>query len=982
MRPHHLRLTAFGPFAGTVEVDLDALAANGLFLLRGETGAGKTTLLDGLGFALYGRVPGVRNGAKRLRSDHAPEGLRTCVLLEVTLGGRRLRITRSPQQERRKSRGEGTTTEQAKVLLEELIGSGWTTLSTRIDETAAALDPLLGMSADQFFQVVLLPQGEFAQFLRADSEERGKLLAKLFGTARFGAVEQWLESRRRDTGRAVALTRSAVDVLAARVGQAAGVPVPECEPGPWADGLLAQARQLCTAKEQDVTARELDRAQARRAAEQAGALVSRQTRKRALLARSAALATAAPAMTGVQEELAGANRAAGLAGTLSEQARREADEADTESAQAQARAGLEGVGLPDGSATSVLQHEVQVGRERTGRLEALRDVALALQAERAVVHRSKQEAVEAERVLASCADRLATLPHGRRDLLEQAATAQAAAVALPERQAEQRLVTAQAADARARTLLYRQVRDLREQLLVARERRVSLKERAQEVRDARFEANVYELANLLVDGDPCLVCGATVHPDPSELQGERVGREQEEAAREAAEQAARHVADLDAQAASTQATLAGLEERLAGVDVEALPARADELIDQLASASALAARAPDVAGQLRALEVEQNRLEARRATATADAAAAGRRGQEAGDRADRASARLSDELDGVDDLDRALDLVSQRVEICEQVLASSEAVDRASREARHARQAAEAAVHAAGFPDARVAVAATRDDAWLRDAERRLRSCADEQAAVVAGLADPELEVPLDPPADLPAATADLTAADLGLAAALSAQATAAARVDALAELVPQLRVALRQLLPEEERASVVRRLADLCAGGGQNTLKMSLSSFVLAARLEEVAAEASSRLLRMTQGRYSLVHTDAASRGGTRSGLGLLARDTWTGQDRDTSTLSGGETFLASLALALGLSDVVSAEAGGARLEALFVDEGFGSLDEDTLDEVMDVLDGLREGGRVVGVVSHVAELHQRIPAQVYVRKTRTGSDVVLLGC
>ena len=162
----------------------------------------------------------------------------------------------------------------------------------------------------------------------------------------------------------------------------------------------------------------------------------------------------------------------------------------------------------------------------------------------------------------------------------------------------------------------------------------------------------------------------------------------------------------------------------------------------------------------------------------------------------------------------------------------------------------------------------------------------------------------------------------------------------------------------------------------------MSLSSFVLAARLEEVAAEASSRLLRMTQGRYSLVHTDAASRGGTRSGLGLLARDTWTGQDRDTSTLSGGETFLASLALALGLSDVVSAEAGGARLEALFVDEGFGSLDEDTLDEVMDVLDGLREGGRVVGVVSHVAELHQRIPAQVYVRKTRTGSDVVLLGC
>jgi exonuclease SbcC len=158
--------------------------------------------------------------------------------------------------------------------------------------------------------------------------------------------------------------------------------------------------------------------------------------------------------------------------------------------------------------------------------------------------------------------------------------------------------------------------------------------------------------------------------------------------------------------------------------------------------------------------------------------------------------------------------------------------------------------------------------------------------------------------------------------------------------------------------------------------------SYVLAARLEEVAAAASGRLLTMTQGRYSLIHTDGAARGGLRSGLGLLARDGWSGQDRDTATLSGGETFLASLALALGLADVVSAEAGGSRIGALFVDEGFGTLDEDTLDEVMDVLDGLREGGRVVGLVSHVSELRQRIPAQVEVTKTRAGSDVVLHGC
>jgi exonuclease SbcC len=158
----------------------------------------------------------------------------------------------------------------------------------------------------------------------------------------------------------------------------------------------------------------------------------------------------------------------------------------------------------------------------------------------------------------------------------------------------------------------------------------------------------------------------------------------------------------------------------------------------------------------------------------------------------------------------------------------------------------------------------------------------------------------------------------------------------------------------------------------------MTLSAFVLAARLEEVATAASERLLAMTSGRYSLIHTDAR-RGAGRSGLGLLACDTWTGVDRDTSTLSGGETFLASLALALGLADVVTAEAGGTRIEALFVDEGFGSLDEETLDEVMTVLDGLREGGRMVGIVSHVAELKQRIPAQIRVHKGRSGSHLTV---
>ena len=189
MRPHRLRVTAFGAFAGTEQVAFDDL--EGLFLLHGETGAGKTTLLDAIAFALYGRVPGERGAARRLRSDHASPRTATEVELEATIGGRRLRITRKPEQTRQKKSGTGVTTEPASVRLAELSASGpWESKSTRIGEVDAEIENLMGMSAAQFFQVVLLPQGEFARFLRADAKDKEALLQKLFGTDRFRKVEE------------------------------------------------------------------------------------------------------------------------------------------------------------------------------------------------------------------------------------------------------------------------------------------------------------------------------------------------------------------------------------------------------------------------------------------------------------------------------------------------------------------------------------------------------------------------------------------------------------------------------------------------------------------------------------------------------------------------------------------------------------------------------------------------------------------------
>ena len=1009
MRPHRLGLTAFGPFAGTVEVDLDALAGNGLFLLHGETGAGKTTLLDGLGFALYGTVPGERQKAKRLRSDHAPADLRTSVQLEVTLAGRRLRITRSPMQERRKTRGEGVTTEQAKVLLEEHVAGRWLTVSTRIDEAAAELDPLLGMSAEQFFQVVLLPQGEFAQFLRAKSDKRGELLEQLFGTARFGAVEDWLIGLRIATGRDVDAGREQLELLLARLDQAASVgePVPADgagpDPGPgddpvgWARSLLTEAGGRAAARRAGVERAELVRRDSRARNEAAEQLLSRQRRRAAAVHRSVALAGQAPGLAALGKELRAAGRAAALQTAFSDLTARTTAATTAATAEQVARAELPGAGVPGAGLAgagllgagahrdappALLRDRAQAFRERSGALDGLRGVADSLAEELAVVAAATEEAALAGATAARCAAQLDELPARLQRAQGAVDQARAAAVQFPATSAELARLKVAVADGQARAGARAERPTAAAALLAARERAVALQERAQQVREARFDAMVYELAATLVRGEPCFVCGSLEHPDPSEVQGERVGRDDEDLARGAADAAADEVSSLHAELAAIEATLAGLDARLLDVGPETLADRVVALAGELGGLSRLLDGGDAADRAWAELQATQADLERERAAAAAEQLAAQRRADEATVRAVRSRDRLAAELGGSVDLDAAIARVAAEVQACDDAAAAVEAADRARAELVRAELALRGATRAAGFADPQQARAAGRTSDWVEATEQQLRAHADELAGVTAQLADPDLDVPLEPPADVHGAQLALTAADEVLAAALELAATARERARAVGLLVPELTAALAALAPREERAASVRRLADLCTGAGQNTLKMSLSSFVLAARLEQVALAASSRLLRMSQGRYSLVHTDASSRGGARSGLGLLARDTWTGQDRETSTLSGGETFLASLALALGLADVVATEAGGGRIDALFVDEGFGTLDEDTLDEVMDVLDGLRDGGRVVGLVSHVAELRQRIPAQVHVRKGRNGSELRVLGC
>ena len=1013
MRPHRLRVTAFGAFGGTVEVSFEDLACSGLFLLHGETGAGKTTLLDAIGFALYGRVPGERGKARRLRSDHAASGTSTEVQLEATLGGRRMRITRKPEQERAKLRGTGTTTEQARVLLEEQVAGSWRAVSTRVGEADAEIADLMGMSADQFFQVVLLPQGEFARFLHADAGDRAKLLQRLFGTDRFHAVEEWLARRRKATADEVREAEAGISGLLARVAQAAGVPVPSDDPEPsddplpsddpepsddplppagWAAQLAEAAAAAAAAGRAQVAGHRQELDQALDLQRDAERLAERQRRRQDAVDTRDRLAAAQADLQDRRAELAAAARAAEVAPALTEADRTSRALAQARVREDQARqraAAAPGVTAPPGASAAELRAAGQEHVTRLGGLEALRSVSRQADDEDQAAEAARASAAALAAQVDAATAELANWQQQRPGLSRERDQAAEAGQRLPAVQAEADRYGRAADDASA---LVKALADKRRQeraWSTAKLEAAELIMRAARLREDRIDGMRAELAATLVNGAPCPVCGSLDHPELCELQGERVTREQEEAAdaeaaaaTERAESTGTRLGAADERVNVLSARLreAGFAEAadLPEAEVRQLESTARDLAGQAGKLAAAAAGHAELQAALEALDQAIADTGKQLAELTEQRESGLRQAAGADLRAGRHRESLLAQLGGQPDLDTALTAARQAADALTAAADAADATMRAEDDTRRAGDLAVQAAAEAGFADLEAARRAQRDASWRAAADQAIREHEASSRAVAELLADPDLDVALDPPADLAGARAAVGEARQVHDDTVAAYDRAKHRAEQLADLAPRLAARLDELKPLADRAAEARRLADLAAGLGANTLRMTLSSFVLAARLEEVAAAASERLLKMTSGRYSLVHTDAR-RGAGRSGLGLLACDGWTGVDRDTSTLSGGETFLASLALALGLADVVTAEAGGTRIEALFVDEGFGSLDEDTLEEVMTVLDGLREGGRTVGIVSHVAELRQRIPAQVRVHKGQAGSHLTV---
>ncbi|GEJ99046.1 AAA family ATPase [Streptomyces sp. 1-11] len=991
MRLHRLDITAFGPFGGSQRVDFDALSTAGLFLLHGPTGAGKTSVLDAVCYALYGTVPGARQTGQgmNLRSDHAEPGTRTEVRLELTVAGRRLEVTRQPPWERRKLRGKGTTVDKAQTWLREYDApaGAWKDLSRSHQEIGEEIIQLLGMSREQFCQVVLLPQGDFARFLRADAEARGRLLGRLFDTQRFADVEKRLAERRRTSEARVREGDAALLADAHRMQQEAGdaMELPELSPGEpgLAEAVLraaavarAAARERLTIARCGLTAAETDHEAARHTLDEARELARLQSRFAEARQRAGRLEEEAGAYREAQERMARARKAETVAPALELRDAAEREHRGAAAAEARARVGLPGSHAGDGPAG--LAAAARRAAEELGGLESARRAERRLaEAAEERAGLDQQERAD-EDVLREADAWLAGWDTTRAGLRARVESAQEAATRAEQLAVLREPARRRLAAARTRDELASDLERARQRALASGQQAVDARAHWLDLKEQRLNGIAAELAARLTDGEPCAVCGATEHPAPARKVAGHVDRETEERALTASRRAEEQQAEDERRLGVVREALAAATAEAGDTPTDRLAAEADDLerrwTDARRDASALHAAHEELR---RAEQERERRLDERQRAAVRTAARVTRR-----ETLEREQSALERELatargTAASVAARAAELERLAARLTEAADAARAAEDAAQRLKDADARLADAA-YRAGFDTPRDAAAALLDDAAHRELQHRLDDRQNEEAAVRAVLAEAGTAAAAQrPPADPDAAQRTAVEAARRLREAASARDAAARRCTELDRLSARAAEGVRRLAPLREEYDRVARLAALTAGtSADNERRMRLESYVLAARLEQVAAAATVRLRRMSSGRYTLVHSDDRT-GRGRSGLGLHVVDAWTGRERDTATLSGGETFFASLALALGLADVVTDEAGGVRLDTLFIDEGFGSLDDQTLDEVLDVLDALRERDRSVGIVSHVADLRRRIHAQLEVVKGRSGSSL-----
>lgn len=932
MRPLRLTLSAFGPYAAEITLDLEKLGKGGLYLITGDTGAGKTTIFDAITYALYDHSSsGIREGSM-LRCKYADDKTPTFVKLEFEVHGVRYTVRRNPEYQRPKARGEGMTTEKADATLTYPDDRPPV---TKAKDVTAAVQEIIGLDYNQFSQIVLIAQGQFTKLLNASTEERSRIFRKLFRTQRYAQLQERLQAEASALNQQRTAQNAKLDSLLGGLQFSPEDPDAEALRTLCAQTVPETALALldtltarqAAALEEAGTALQATEAQLDTVQQQLGAAAQAQRLAQQLAARQAELAAAKPALDAARAE---ADRHAGDAAQL--------DALTAQVTQAQ-------------SALAAYDALDTLCRQQTEARDAARLAA-------AQAHKRRTQLDSLNAALAAAETELAALADADTRLLAlQNRSAQLTQRGEALAKLEQRLADCQrqAKAAHKAQESYRAAAAAQDE---ARARRDALER-------AFLDAQAGLLAESLTEGAPCPVCGSTHHPARALLPHTAPTQAQVEAARQAAAEADRQAQNASAAA---QSALAAANEAKTSLrrDAETLlperfttpegtvPLTFALMTNVLAEENAaLQTAQTDCKAQCRQAEadcrrkaqleadrqaktrqrpaLEQAAAEADRSAAAQNASADALEGQIAERRATLPYPRRADAQAALDKLEAdrrtlrtGMDTAQRKLKQAEQTVAAAEAAVEALTAQQTAAQKELPALSAEELTAQQTALTATRET--LRSREKQL-------------------------------------------SAQLLPNRKTAAQYRAAAEA--------RQVL--ESRWQWVSALAATAGGTLTSKQKIKLEAYIQMNYLDRILRYANTRLMQMTAGQYELERIGAENQR-SQSGLDLGVIDHYNGTRRSVKTLSGGESFKASLALALGLSDEVQSSAGGIRLDTLFLDEGFGSLDEESLELAIRVLSGLTEGDRLVGIISHVGALKDRIDRQVVVHKARTGGSTVEL--
>lgn len=1082
---HNLEFEAFMAYPKRQEINFDTLNNAGVFLLNGPTGAGKTTILDAICYALYGETSSDRESAKLHSTYAAHSGTKPRVLLDVTLHGKRLRIDRTPAYNKPITRGarKGQMREEsAKATLAELAPGAdpadekaWIPISSSVAEVNRTIAERTHLTKEQFLKVVLLPQGQFAQFLKSKPKERKELLKKMFPVEHYEQLFAALTEEAKTAQQEVAqdentqrgyLERARAEMLAlqslldavdsdaeeaAEAGEetsenlttenvtAENVTAETLDA--WVAGGVERARKTSVREkqEQQRLTNEADR-NTRLLAERAQ-LQADWREYEQLCERRTRLTERADEHKAHREELAQARAAAPLHAQYTQVqaesqalAARQQDQAACASALDDTGRALlaalrdeetpEDVTFPEETTFAALP-ELEPAEQET-QLEALLDTLRALQKkdaqltdEEAAVaallkqaNALEQDKARAEKTLSdltAAAEQLAEELAGYSTADEERTLAAHLVTEAQQKldaaqQMQQKLDAASAAVAEAEKQSKRTAtaeQKAQEKWQASAQQALVATEEFKNLQVLRLAQASSLLARELKDGEPCAVCGSVEHPAPAQIaEGEQLveradldaAKEREdkahkqarthELAKDRATKAHQEASEALAAARTQYETLAAQGE----CDVEQTAAQLQQAQTRLAQAQSRVTARDGVLAKVERVRVELQKAQEALRTIEGAAVEAQTRHRDAAARCEATAADLAPA--------RAAVGFVQRVEAVEGYRAAHQRLARAvlllgqARE-RHALAAAAAQrlLAESSFESAELVHAAVRTPERVDALEQAVAAYELEHARLLEGFGREAI---------------------VAVAARVAAGEQAPDDLQGVREQVEQLRAAVHRLtLREGERESMLRSLqalrgeyaafraktaqrydraqmlANLAAAARGDTLggyehQVDLVSYVLGAEFERILQSASLHLDRMSEGRYGMVFSDHRAKGSrSGGGLNLEITDTWTGEPREASSLSGGESFLASLSLALGLAEVVQANNGGIELDTLFIDEGFGTLDAETLDMVMGTIESLRDSGRTIGLISHVEEMKNRIPAQIVVEKGQNGSSV-----